>query len=78
VTALIVEGYGRRRYKADFVKYLIYSHAECDETIVHWDFLLETGSLSDRTKYQELRESYIQLSKMIHNFIDWVEKSFKN
>ena len=25
VTALIVEGYGRRRYKADFIKYLVQS-----------------------------------------------------
>jgi four helix bundle protein len=39
VTAMIVEGYGRRRYKADFIKYLVYSQAECDETIVHLDFI---------------------------------------
>ena len=26
VTSMIVEGYGRRRYKADFIKYLIYGH----------------------------------------------------
>ena len=32
ITTMIVEGYGRRRYKADFIKYLIFSHAECDET----------------------------------------------
>jgi four helix bundle protein len=29
----IVEGYGRRRYKADFIKYLVYSHASCDEAV---------------------------------------------
>jgi four helix bundle protein len=28
ITALIVEGYGRRKYKGDFTKYLILSHAE--------------------------------------------------
>jgi four helix bundle protein len=38
ITSMIVEGYGRRRYKADFIKYLTYSHAECDETILHLDF----------------------------------------
>ena len=27
VTSCIVEGYGRRKYKADFVKYLLYAHA---------------------------------------------------
>jgi four helix bundle protein len=27
----ITEGYGRRRYKAEFIKYLIYAQASCDE-----------------------------------------------
>ena len=40
VTAMIVEGYGRKRYKADFIKFLIYAQAECDETIVHLDFFI--------------------------------------
>ena len=42
VTAAIVDGYGRRRYKGDFIKYLIYAQSECDETILHLDFLFET------------------------------------
>jgi len=28
----IAEGYGRKRYKSDFIKFLVYSHASCDET----------------------------------------------
>jgi four helix bundle protein len=44
VTSMIVEGYGRQRYKADFIKYLVYAITECDETIVHLDFLFETKS----------------------------------
>src|SRR6187402_2885508 len=55
VTSSIVEGYGRRRYKADFIKYLIYAQAECDETIVHLDFLFETGSTVDQVMHQKLR-----------------------
>jgi four helix bundle protein len=31
----IVEGYGRRRYKQDFITFLTYAHASCDETIDH-------------------------------------------
>src|SRR5665647_834248 len=27
----IVEGYGRRRYKAEFIRYLIFAQASCDE-----------------------------------------------
>jgi four helix bundle protein len=44
VTTMIVEGYGRSRYKADYIKFLVYSQSECDETIIHLQFLLETGS----------------------------------
>jgi four helix bundle protein len=35
VNSNIVEGYGRKRYKADFVKFLVYSHASCLETKAH-------------------------------------------
>ncbi|WP_317130693.1 four helix bundle protein [Niastella caeni] len=30
ITSMIVEGYGRRSYKADFIKFLIFSQSECD------------------------------------------------
>lgn len=33
ISANIVEGYGRRKYKADFVRFLIYAHSSCDETL---------------------------------------------
>src|SRR6187549_2585269 len=77
ITSSIVEGYGRRRYKADFVKYLIYAQAECDETIVHLDFLFESDSMSDQVKYQKLKEEYDSLSKRINKFIQWVEENWK-
>ncbi len=32
VSASIVEGYGRRRYQAEFVRFLVYAQASCDET----------------------------------------------
>ncbi len=76
VTASIVEGYGRGRYKADFIKYLIYSQSECDETIVHLDFLFETGSLTDRHIYKDLRNDYDSLSKRINKFTKWVEDNW--
>jgi four helix bundle protein len=76
VTSMIVEGYGRRRYKADFIKYLVYSQSECDETIVHLDFLFETESLKDNAIYDELKGKYDQLSKRINKFIQWVENNW--
>ncbi|HET9055234.1 MAG TPA: four helix bundle protein [Chitinophagaceae bacterium] len=76
VTAMIVEGYGRRRYKADFIKYLVYSHAETDETILHLDFLFETGSLKDEVLYKRLRNEYDTVSKKINKYIQWVEENW--
>lgn len=32
ISVNIVEGYGRRRYKADYIKFLVYSQSTCDET----------------------------------------------
>lgn len=75
ITSLIVEGYGRRRYKADFIKYLVYAQSECDETIVHLEFLFETGSLQDEIFYELIIEKYLSLSRQINKFIQWVEKN---
>ena len=47
----IVEGYGRRRYKADFVKFLIYSLSSNDETLDHLETLWETKSLKNQVLY---------------------------
>lgn len=77
VTSAIVEGYGRRRYKADYIKHLIYAQTECDETIVHLDFLVETESLTDKVKYDQLRDEYDTLSKKINKFIQWVENNLE-
>jgi four helix bundle protein len=77
VTTAIVEGYGRKRYKNDFIKHLVIAHTECDETIVHLDFLFETGSMIIQELYKQLQEQYIQLSKKIYNYIIWVETNWK-
>jgi four helix bundle protein len=76
ITSLIVEGYGRKRYKADFIKYLVYSHAECDETIVHLEFLHETESFKDKEKFDQLITDYSILSKKFNKFIQWAEDNW--
>lgn len=78
VAFLIVEGYGRRRYKADFIKYLVYAQSECDETIVHLEFLFETGSLQNKIFYELIKERYLSLSRQINKFIQWVEKNLND
>lgn len=76
VTSMIVEGYARGRYKSDFIKYLVYSQSECDETIVHLEFLFETGSLNDQNKFDDLSSQYSVLSKKINKFTQWVEDNW--
>jgi four helix bundle protein len=75
IVALIVEGFGRRRYKGDYIRYLIMSHAECDEAVVHLDLIFETRSLVDEALYEELKGEYEMLSKKINGFIKWIESN---
>jgi four helix bundle protein len=32
VCSCIAEGYGRRKYKNDFIRFIVYAQASCDET----------------------------------------------
>ena len=73
---MIVEGYARRRYKSDFIKFLIYAIAECDETIIHLDVLHDTQSLTNSELYLELKNAYVALTKRINKYTQWVEKEY--
>ena len=76
ITACIAEGYGRRRYKADFIKFLIYAHASCDETILHLNFIKDTHHL-DETEIEAFTNSYNELGRKINKFIQYVEREWK-
>ncbi len=69
VRSTIVEGYGRRYYKADFIKYIIYALASNDETIDHLETLFETGSLKDKESYQKLQGRLAILGRKLNNFL---------
>ncbi len=73
---MIVESYGGKRYKTDFVKYLVYSQAECHKTIGTLIFLFETGSLGDKMKYDDWRNKYDLLSNRINKFTQWFEENW--
>jgi four helix bundle protein len=75
VRSTIVEGYGRRYYKADFVKLIIYALASNDETIDHLDILFETGSLKDETMYKDLSSRLNVLGRKINNFLKTIIES---
>ena len=74
VKSNIVEGYGRRRYKQDFIRFLAYAHASCDETMDHLETLFETGSLSDEPLYRNLHEQLNALGGKLNHFIQGVEE----
>lgn len=75
VKSCIVEGYGRRRYKADYIKFLIYALSSNDETIDHLETLFETASLKDESLYNSLHSKVEELGKKLNNFIQAVERS---
>jgi four helix bundle protein len=77
VRSNIVEGYGRRRYKQDFIRFLTYSLASCDETTDHLENLYETESLKDEALYQNLHAGLQTLGKKINLFIQSVEKGHR-
>lgn len=78
VRSNIVEGYGRRRYKQEFIKFLTYSHASCDETIDHLETLFETKSLNDGELYDRLHEQLDRLGGKLNTFIKSVESQHRS
>lgn len=76
ITSCIVEGYGRKKYKADFVKFLTYAHASCDETILHLNFIKDTHRI-DEKELQIFLDAYNRLGSKTNRFIQYVETEWK-
>ncbi len=68
ISSNIVEGYGRSRYKNEYIKFLTYALASSDETRDHLEMLYDTGSLADKVLYDDLHKRYDILGKKINNF----------
>jgi len=77
VKSNIVEGYGRRIYKQEYIHFLIIAIASNSETIDHLETLFITGSLKDEALYKSLTEKHERLGKMIHNYIESVRNDYK-
>jgi four helix bundle protein len=74
----IVEGFGRRNYKQDFIKHLIIALASNDETIDHLETLFETKSLTDEILFERLSVRLNELGKKLYKFIQSVEAEHKS
>lgn len=76
ISSNIVEGYGRRRYKAEFIRFLTYSHSSCNETIEWVEYIRECHQdLKDGS--EGFSERLDKLGRKISRFISAVERNHK-
>jgi four helix bundle protein len=73
VKSNIVEGFGRRRHKAEYLRFLDFSYASALETIDHIETLHETESLINVELFATLSERLTHLSSSIYQFTKGVE-----
>ena len=73
ISANIVERYGRRRYKAEFIRFLIYSHSSCNETI-EWVEYIRDCHQELKEESREILRQLDKLGRKINRFISAVEK----
>ena len=78
VKSNIVEGFGRRQYKLEYLHFLTYAIASNDESIDHLDTLFNTSSLKDKQKYDRIRVRMTELGRKLNLFIQSVEKNHKS
>ena len=71
----IAEGYGRKRFKADFIKFLIYSNSSCDETLSQLEMLKEL--YPEMKDFNQLLTEYENPGRKIYSFIEYVENNWK-
>ena len=69
----LAEGYGRRKYKNDYIRFLIYALSSCDETRVHLEILFKTRSISEE-RFEFFDRSYSKLGRDINNYLKHVFK----
>jgi four helix bundle protein len=67
IGANIVEGFGRKHYKGEYIQFLTYALASCDETKYHLTILYKTHSLLEN-KYKHLVSAFDDLGRKIYNF----------
>ncbi len=68
VRSNIVEGYGRRLYQGDYLRFIVYALSSNDETLDHLETLFETNSLNNKPLYDDLKKRLIRLGIKLNNF----------
>ena len=73
ISANIVEGYGRRKYKAEFIRYLVIAQASCDESIEWVNYKIDCHK-DAKNDAVEINKRLNELGKKINRFIYAIEK----
>ena len=66
IVSNIVEGFGRKRYKRELLKFLTYALASNDETKLHLSFISDCGYI-EKNEYKKYDNKYEQLGRQIYN-----------
>lgn len=77
VKSTIVEGYGRKKYQQEYIRFLTYAISSNDETLDHLETLFETGSLKDEQLFHDIHSRVEILGKKLNKFIQSIEKSMQ-
>lgn len=70
----IAEGF-RRCYKDEFVRFLIFAHSSCDETISQLNMISDIHFAEE--PLTDLLNQYDTLGRKINSFIKYVEQNWK-
>jgi len=70
----IAEGFGRRRYKAEYIRFLIFAHASCDEAISQLEMINILYFIDN--PINEIIAEYNMLGSKINRFIQYVENNW--
>ena len=73
ISSNIVEGYGRRRYKQEFVRFLTYAHASALESLSQLEVL---NALYEKPQFALYMKKYDELSAKIYKFIRYVNANW--
>lgn len=69
----IVEGYGRRMYKNEYMRFIVFSISSNDETRDHLETLFETKSLTDETFFKKISDKINTLGIKLYYFLKKIE-----
>jgi four helix bundle protein len=76
ISANIVEGFSRRKYKAEFVRFLIFAHASCNETIEWMEYVRDCHAHFNE-EVSDILNRLDELGRKLNRFIAAVEKGHK-